>query len=124
MVERFHRAAKTDRIGDFRARELPRVAESQPILGIFVLPAIFDGLAEQAVVVADAVAVGCDLQCRHALHEAGCEASEAAIAEGRVGLHLGELVEIDVETAKGIAELSGEAKIVQRVHEETPDQKF
>ena len=89
-----------------------------------MLPAILDGLAEQAVVVADAVAVGCDLQCRHAFHEAGCKASEAAIAERGVGLHFGELVEIDVEAGKGLAELNGEAEIVQRVHEKTPDQKL
>ena len=66
--------------------ELPGVAERQPVLGIFVLPAVDDHLAEQAVVVADAVAVRGNAERGHAFHEAGGEPAEAAIAERRVRL--------------------------------------
>ncbi len=123
-MERLHRAAETDCVSNFRAREFPGVAESEPVLWIFVLPAILDRLPEQAVVIANAITMRGDLQCRHTFHEAGGEASEAAIAKRGIRLHLAQLVEIDIEAGQGLAELSGEAKIVERVHEQTPDQKF
>ncbi len=124
VMERLHRASKADGIGDFGARELPRIAEGQPVFGIFVLPAVLDRLPEQAVIVADAIAIRGDGQRRHALHEAGSEASQAAIAERGIRLHLAQLVEIDVEAGQGLANRGSDPKIVQRVHEQTPDQKF
>ena len=84
---RLDAAAELDVVDHFRPRELPRVAERQPFLRIFLLPAVADDLAEQAVIVADAVAVGRDAERRHALHEAGGEAAETAIAER--GIRLG-----------------------------------
>ena len=93
----FDMAAEADVIGDLRARELPGVAEGQPVLRIFVLPAVLDRLAEQAVIVADAIAHRGDFERRHAVHETGGESAEAAIAERRVGLDLAQLVEIDAE---------------------------
>src|SRR3546814_6089629 len=51
-------AAEADQILHLGALELPGVAEIQPGLGLFMPPAIDDGLAEQTVVIADAVAVG------------------------------------------------------------------
>ena len=51
------RAAEADIVAHLRPVEFPWVAERQPILGVFLLPAILHDLAEQAVVVADAVAV-------------------------------------------------------------------
>jgi hypothetical protein len=50
--------AEIDVVRHLRAGELPGVAERQPFLWIFLLPAISDDLAKQAVIVADAVAVG------------------------------------------------------------------
>ena len=124
MVEQFHGAAKPDGIGDFRAWELPRIPESEPVLRVFVLPAILDRLPEQAVVIANAITMRRDLQRRHAFHEAGCKASQAAIAKCGIRLHLAQLVEIDIEAGQGVAELLGEAKIGQRIHEQAPNQKF
>ncbi len=123
-MERLHGAAKPDGIGDFRAWELPRVAEGQPVFGIFVLPPVLDRLPKQTVVVANAVTMRGDLQRRHAFHEAGCKASQAAIAKRGIRLHLAQLVEINIEAGQGVAELLGEAEIGQRVHEQAPNQKF
>src|SRR5690606_8057674 len=53
-------AAKADQVADLGSLELPGIAEVQPGLGLLVLPAVDNGLAEQAMVVADAVAVGGD----------------------------------------------------------------
>ena len=98
---------------DLGTRKLPGIAEIQPVLGIFVLPAVADGLAEQAVVVADAIAVGGDRQRRHALHETGGEAAEAAIAQRCVGLDVAQLVEIDVEAGERRAHRLDQAEIAQ-----------
>ena len=83
---RLDRAAEADRIAHLRPVEFPRIAQRQPVLGIFVLPAVLHHLAEQPVLIADAVAVGGDVQRRHAFHEARGQPTEAAIAERRVGL--------------------------------------
>ena len=91
------RAAEADVIADFRPVKFPRVAQRQPVFRIFLLPAVLHDLAEQAVVVADAVAVGGDVERRHALHEAGCEPAQAAIAQRGIGFQRTQLVEIDVE---------------------------
>src|SRR6516165_12058257 len=54
----FHPAAVKDIVGYLRALELPRVQKGQPLFGVFLLPAVLDDLAEQTVVVADAVTPG------------------------------------------------------------------
>src|SRR5262245_40838104 len=77
----FDTAAEPDVIDHLGSLELPRVAERKPLLRIFVLPAIPDDLAKESVIVADAVATGRNSEARHALHEAGREAAEAAVAE-------------------------------------------
>src|SRR5437868_3133137 len=69
-----------------RPRELPWIAEGQPFLRVFLLPTVLDDLAEQSVIVANAVAVGGNSEGRHALHETGGEPTKAAMAEGRVRL--------------------------------------
>src|SRR5690242_1907699 len=77
---RFDPAAEADPIVDVRTLELPRVAEGQPIFGVFVLPAVADYLLEQPMVVTNAEAVGRNTEARHALHEAGRKPSKPAIA--------------------------------------------
>lgn len=64
-------ASKAHVISNLGARELPRIVEGEPVLRIFVPPTVLYGLAEEAVIVADAVAHGGDLQRRHAVQEAG-----------------------------------------------------
>src|SRR6185312_4657000 len=90
-------AAKGNRVDPLRAGKLPRVADRQPILRIFLLPAVAHHLAEQPEIVADAVAAGGNAEARHALHQTGGEPAETAIAERRVGLRLAHLLEIDAE---------------------------
>src|SRR5581483_2358239 len=105
VVDMLDAAAEMDVIDHLRPLQLPGIAEGQPFVGIFLLPAILDDLAEQAVIIADAIADCRDLQRRHALHEAGGEPSEAAIAE------------------RGIEHLE-QPYIVERVGEQAQDQKF
>ncbi len=85
-VEAFDLAAKADLVGAFATLELPRVAVRQPVLRQLDLPAFRQFLAEQAVHVANAVAVGRDTDGRHGFHEAGGEATKATIAERRIAM--------------------------------------
>ena len=123
-AEIFDAAAEPDGIFGFEPLELPRIAERQPSLRQLVLPAVADLLHEQAMLVADAVAVGRHRERRHAVHVAGGEPAEAAVAERRVGLKLAELVEIDVETGERRAGGSQQAKVDQRIEQQASDQEF
>ncbi len=87
--------AEPDVMDDLRPLELPRIAEGQPVLRVFLLRAVLDHLAEQAVVVADAVAAGRDGERRHAFHKARREAPQAAIAERGVRFGHEHVLEID-----------------------------
>src|ERR1700742_2295909 len=117
-------ASEMHMIGDFRPLEFPGVAEREPDVGIFLLPAVAEDLPEQAEIVADAVADRGDRKRRHALHEAGGEPSEAAIAERRVRLALPQLRQPRTDIAERGLEYLQEAHIVQRVAEQATDQKL
>ena len=124
VVDMLDAAAEMNVIDHLRPLEFPGVAEAEPFVGIFVLPALRNDLAEQAEIVADAVADGGDGQRRHALHEAGREPPEAAIAERRVRLAFAQVVEPDAEIAERCLEHRQQAHIVQRVGEQAADQEF
>jgi hypothetical protein len=61
---------------------------AQPVVGLLVLPAVPQGLPEDAVFVAQPVAHGGQLERRHRIEEARREPPEPAVAEARVGLRL------------------------------------
>src|SRR5580698_3251767 len=79
-------AAEADRVIALGARKFPGVAEGQPILRDFLLPAVADDLPEKTVVVANAVTMRRDGERGHGIHEAGGETTETAIAERRIRL--------------------------------------
>ena len=107
-----------------RPRELPRVAERQPFLRIFLLPAVLDDLAKQSVVIADTVAVGGDPQACHALHEAGRESSKTAVAKRSVGLGGAQPVEVHAQISERCAEVLGHAEIAEHVRQQAADQEL
>ena len=120
----FHIAAKADGVIHLWPLEFPRVAKGQPVLGIFLLPAILDHLPEQAIVIAYAIAIGRHRQCGHTFHETGGEAAKAAIAKGRIRLHRAQCVEVNIQFLKGGAHRLGNADIAQRVKQQPSDEKF
>ena len=117
-------ATEADEISALAAFELPRIAVREPVLGHLDLPAIVDPLAEHAVHVADAVAVGGQREARHALHEARGKPAEAAIAERRVGLDLFEFGEVDAVELQGLRDLVVALQIGHRVAQQPADQEF
>src|SRR5262249_34807922 len=64
-----------------RPLDLPWVLSSQPVVRLFLLPAITDRLLENAIFVAQPVAHGREFHCRHGVEKAGCESSESAVTQ-------------------------------------------
>ena len=120
----FDAAAEADRVNDLWPFELPRVAEIQPVFGLFLLPAVDDGLAEQAVFITNAVTVAGDAEGRHAFHEARGQTTEAAVAQGRVGLQQADAFKVDAEFGQGFAGDVEQAEVAQAVVEQPADEKF
>ena len=67
------------------ARHLPGVRAAQPVVRLLLLPAVLDGLPEDAVLVAQPVAHGRELHGGHRVEEAGGQAPQPAVAQARVG---------------------------------------
>ena len=117
-------AAEADLEGALAPLELPRIAVLEPGLRQLDLPAVGDFLAEHAVGIADAVAVGRNVDGRHAFHEAGGEAPEAAIAERGIGFQGGDHVELDPHRGKRLAHRIKHAEIGEGIAHQPPDQEF
>ncbi|MNS69975.1 hypothetical protein D3C72_1033070 [compost metagenome] len=117
-------AAETDGVSHFRPLELPRVAEIQPVFGLLLLPAIDNRLAEQPVLIADAVAMTGDAEGRHAFQETRRQTPEAAVAQGRIGLQHANALKVDAEFGQGFAGHVEQAEIAQAVEQQPTDEKF
>ena len=119
-----HLAAEAHEIRALAPFELPRIAVRQPVLGQLDLPAVVDPLAEHAVHVTDAVAVGGQVHAREAVHEARGQPPEPAVAERGVGLDLFQRGEIHAQRRKRLADGVGERQIVERVAQQAADQEL
>ena len=120
----FDRSAEADRVAGIGAREFPRIAAREPVLWQFLLPTVFQALLEQPALVADAVTVGRNGECRHAVHEAGREPSQPAIAECRIGFRQPQSVEIDSQIRQGAPRCINQAQIRERIEQHAADQEF
>ena len=96
---RLDRAAEADWITDFRPMEFPGIAEGQPVFGEFLLPAVLHHLAEQSVLVTDAIAMSRNIQRGHALHVTRRKPAQAAVAQRGVGFQGTQPIEIDSRPA-------------------------
>ena len=96
----------------------------EPVLGQLHLPAVGDLLAEQAVIVADAIAVSRNVEAGHALHEAGGETTEAAVAQSGIGLQRLDEVNVDVEPGQRLGEGGSELEVAHRVTQQAADEEF
>jgi len=119
-----HRAAEADFVSAFATLELPGIAVRQPALRQFHLPAVGKLLAEEAVYVADAVAIGRHLDGRHAFHETGGETAEAAVTEGCIWLQARNDGNIDAERGERVANLFHEAEVRDRIAHQAADEEF
>ena len=63
----------------------PRIGKAKPIVRLFVLPAVHDGLPKNAVFVAQAVTHRRQLHRGHRIEKAGGQPPKAAVAQSGVG---------------------------------------
>src|SRR5262249_31665545 len=91
--------------------DFPGIAESQPFVGLFDLPAVDDLLMEDAELIADAVADRWDLECRERIEEARGESTEAAVAEAGLVFVAQELVEVEADLCDGGAHFLVHAEV-------------
>ena len=72
------------------------IGAAQPVVRLLVLPAVLDGLPEDAVLVAQPVAHGRELHRGHRVEEARGQAPEPAVAQAGVGLLLEQAEPVEV----------------------------
>ena len=83
-----HMATELHPVHHLGAGKLPRVALGQPVVGNLDLPTVHNGLAEHAVVVADAVAKARNIERGHGVQKTGRQAPQAAVTQSCVRLQL------------------------------------
>ena len=98
----FHMAAEMDLAGVLHHGAFPGVAVVQPAVGKLNLLAVDDFLTEQAVLVADGAAHGRQIQAAQAVHKAGCQPSEAAVAQTGFRLLLQQVLDVNSQLLQGI----------------------
>ena len=96
---------------------------AQPVVGLLVLPAVPQGLPEDAVFVAQPVAHGGQLERRHRIEEARREPPEPAVAQARVGLGLDQR-RIGMAALHCLESRFGEPGVDDVVDERTAEQIF
>ena len=96
----------------------------EPGVGRLGLGAAHDVLAEDAVVVADAVADPGDAERGHRVEETSRQPAEAAVSEPRVRLLREHLVEVDAEAVQGVAHRLEQAEVGEPVLEQAPEQEL
>ena len=107
-----------------RTRDFPWVGATEPVVRQFLLPAVLDGLFEDAVFVAQAITHGRDLHRGHGIEEASRQAPETAIAQTRVGLLFQQLEPIEVLLLDDFFRDGIEKKVRDIVGERAADEKF
>ena len=117
-------AAELHLVGDFGPGDLPRVAEAQPLVGDLHLPAVLDGLVEDAELVADAVADGRHFERGHRIQVTRREPAQAAVAEAGLLLLLDKVVEVHAEFLHRLARILGEAQAEELAGQVRPGQEL
>ncbi len=107
-----------------RPGHFPRVRLGQPVVRVFGLEAVFDRLPEHAVLVAQAVPHGRDLQRGQRFDEAGRESSEAAVAEAGVRLLFEQPEPVEVLLLGGLPDGGVEQEVHDVVRQRTSDEKL
>src|SRR5262249_10944963 len=81
----FKRAIQLDFDLLVRPLDLPWILPAEPVVRLLLLPAIPNGLLENAVFIAQSVTHGRELHSRHGVEKASGQAPETTIAEAGVG---------------------------------------
>ena len=107
-----------------RTCDFPGVRPTQPVVRLFALPAVLDGLPEDPVLVAQSVAHGRELHRRHGFNEASCQAPQSSITQARVGLLFDQLEPIQVFLRHGLLDEGVEQQVGDIVGQRAPNEKL
>ncbi len=105
-----------------RPGNLPGISVLQPVIGNLLLPAVSNGLVKDAVFIADAVTNGRNLERCQGVHEAGCQASQAAVAESGFLFLVDDVLYIELEFFHGSLGFCCNAQIKQIIGKLRPKQ--
>ena len=103
-------------------RELPRAAQAEPAVRLLDLAVVDEGLAEDAVLVADAVADARHVHGRERVDEARGEAPQAAVAQARLDLLAAQRGHVDAallhRPVSDVLQVAGQQVVAQLTAEE------
>ena len=123
-VHRLDMALEADLVAVVDAHEFPGMGLVQPVLGRLHLLAALEALAEQPVLVADAIAEGRAVQRGERLHETGRQPPQAAIAKRRVGLILQDHLLVQAQQGQRLAHLRLQFQVDDRIAQDAADQEL
>ncbi len=99
----FHAAAEMNVLLVLGTLYFPRIAVLEPSVGFFHLVAVQNLLAEDAVVVPEAVAGAGDVQGGHRIEVASRQTPKAAVAEAGISLVIAQIVPVDAVILQRLA---------------------
>ena len=117
-------AADHHRIAPFRPDHFPGIAPGQPGVGALDLAFFADLLAEDAELVADAVADRRQLQAGQGFLEAGRQPPQATVAQARLRLFGNEVLQVEAQFTAGLLGGLAQAQVHQIVFQVGAKQVF
>ncbi len=117
-------AAKGNLLGLGGFGEQPGGAQVLPVVRELHLLAFHDFLLKEAQLVADGVPGGGNLQGGHGVQVAGGQTAQAAVAQGRVGLHLEDVTGFEAQMVQGLLELGQQPQVVGVLHQAPAHEEF
>mmetsp|Transcript_11860 Transcript_11860/g.25468 ORF Transcript_11860/g.25468 Transcript_11860/m.25468 type:complete len:216 (+) Transcript_11860:2817-3464(+) len=110
-------AVELDGVGDNQPLNLPGVAKGEPVVGLLVLEAVNNALAEHAVGVTDAIAPCWQVERGHRVQEACCQAAQTTIAQSCIALLLRDVLQVVSQLPQSLCVRLRHVQVVQSVHE-------
>ena len=123
-------AADFKRAADFHldalvgAGDFPWVRAGQPVIGLFMLPAVMDILAEDTIFISQSAAHARNGERGHGVEEASGEASEPAISQACVGFLLDHIQGVEVVAEAELGHHRVEQQVGDVVGQRAPHQEF
>ena len=120
----FRVTAQLDLEGILRPGNLPGVAQLQPVVGPFDLPAILQLLIEDAKLITNTVTDRRNLGGRQGVHITGGQPPQSTITQTRFFLLLEQLIDIDIKPCEGLLNGIAETQVDHVVREMGAGQVF
>ena len=106
------------------AGDQPAVRGDLPVVGDLGLLAVLEALAENAQLVADGIARGLQAQGSHAVHVAGSETAQTAVAQACVGLFFKNIGGVAAQILQRAGDRLGDAQVEGVLHQAAAHQEL